>query len=163
MDMNIQTMADVKAAKTADLVSLYNKYTGKQIKKFENRETAEKRTWEMVKERQESLEDMKSKRLPQKVEAATELLEIAQPTEESKRAEYNSRIIEILVEKHPKKPGTVAYKKFEILMNFNGKTIGEYREEEGKHPELDKEHGWPSTELRWAISKKLVKVPARVK
>lgn len=42
------TPTEIKAAKTSDLVALYNKLTGKNIKKFESRKIAEARTQDAV-------------------------------------------------------------------------------------------------------------------
>jgi hypothetical protein len=136
------TPAQVKAAKTVELVTFYNQHVERPIKKFENRDTAEKRVLAL---------------LPIVKKEATK-----EEKEDGKRAEYNSRIIEVSCEKNPKRDGTRAHKKFQILMDFDGKTIGEFRDQEGKHKDLDEEVGWPSTELRWAIKLNLIKNPVRV-
>jgi len=44
----IQNFSDIQKTTTPELVELYNKITGNQIKKFSDRGTAEKRTWAVV-------------------------------------------------------------------------------------------------------------------
>lgn len=66
--------------------------------------------------------------------------------------------IKLNVEKNPKHPKSRAYEKFKILMRFNGKPVAEFKAEEGKHPKLDQEPRWPTTELRWARHQRLVSI-----
>jgi hypothetical protein len=137
--MSITTLAEVKAAKTIELVELYNKLSGKPaIKKFADRKTAEERTWKIIQE-------------------TTPIQVNKKPTTPGKRAEYEDRIIQILVETNPKREGTQAHKKFAVLLKMNNKTIRELKAQEGHHANLDTEAGWPSTELRWAVKLGLAK------
>lgn len=50
LDIKTATRADVKAADTSELLEAYNKIVGadKQIQKFRDRATAEKRTWDLI-------------------------------------------------------------------------------------------------------------------
>jgi len=57
------------------------------------------------------------------------------------------------VGENPKRARTRAFEKFEVLAGFNGRTVGDFRKEEGAHPDLDLEIGWPCIELRWCIKK----------
>lgn len=70
----------------------------------------------------------------------------------------DAKIIKVTVEKNPKRPGSQAYKKFRILMKMDGKPVEDYKAKEGRTPTLDKERGWPATELRWALKLNLVKL-----
>lgn len=141
--MVISTLADIKAAETSDLLATYNEITKKNIKKFASRAAAESQTWKAIQS------------LPPEEETKTKKQKSSQF---GKRASADSRIIELLVKENPKQETSRAYKKFGILMKFEGKTVGEFRAQEGKHPELDIEKGWPSTELRWGINLKLIKL-----
>ncbi len=135
--MNIQ-ISEIKTASTKALVETYNNITGKSIKKFRDRITAERQV-------AVALAGVEVK-IPKKTN----------PT--GKRASYESRTIEVLVKENPKKEGSRAYKKFAVLMKMHGKSIAELKAQEDKHPELDTEKGWPATELRWAIKLGLVKL-----
>jgi len=68
------------------------------------------------------------------------------------------RIIQILIDHNPKRPKSRAHKKFAILMKYNGKSVEEYLDQEGRHPSLDTEAGWPATEIRWALKLGLVSI-----
>lgn len=78
--------------------------------------------------------------------------------EQVEAAIKNSPLIKLMTEDNPKRPKTRAYKKFGILMKFNGKPIEEFKAQEGRHPSLDGERNWPTTELRWARNLKLLKL-----
>jgi hypothetical protein len=147
------TIADIKAAETIDLVATYNQIMGKEIKKFRDRATAEKQTWAAI-QRLAPAEDINSKKV---VKAAA-----TKPKKEvvGKRDNYENRIIEVLVKENPKRPGSRAHRKFEILMQCDGMTIREYKNKEGKFPTLDGEKGWPATEIRWSLALNLVKLKA---
>ncbi len=135
---------EIKKASTSQLVTLYNTLTGKTIKKFRDRKTAEEQTWKVLRETF-PVE-------PKKVK----------PKPESKRDSYESRIIRVLIESNPKRPGTRAFDKFDLLMKMNGRTIREYKGQEGQHPDLDnKEKGWASTEIRWALKQEWIKIVAQ--
>lgn len=150
--MTYITFKDIQELKTQKLVDIYNSYSDNPIKKFSDRETAERRTWKIIDDIQKSIK--KSDAEKSKVTSDTN-------KDESKRAEYNSRIIELLIKENPKRANSRAFEKFAIMMAMNGKTIGEFRAEEGNHPNLDIEAGWPSTEIRWAIKLNLIKAPVR--
>lgn len=140
------TRDDIKQADTKDLLEAYNeiivKAGGQPIKKFTNRTTAESRIWKLI----QSLPPEGAEK-----KAAT-------PKKESKRANYEHSVIQVQVKENPKRVNSRAHKKFELLMECDGKTITEYKTKEGKYPTLDMEKGWPSTELRWAINLGLVKI-----
>ena len=142
------TQEEIKKAETSELVAFYNKITGKDIKKFESRAAAESRIWKLV----QSLPPVEESEVIQK---SSKSKKQGEPT---KRESYENRIIELLVKENPKREGSRAHKKFGILMQFDGKTLGEYRAQEGKHPELDGESGWPSTEIRWGLMLGLIKI-----
>jgi hypothetical protein len=133
------TESEIKSATTTELVEYYNKITGKSIKKFSSRAAGETQVLKLVKE--SSTANKK-----------------AVVKDSGKRAEYESRVIQVLSSQNPKREGSIAHKKFAVLQKMNGKTIGELRSLEGNHPELDKEAGWPSTELRWALKLGLVTI-----
>lgn len=145
------TMADIKAAETADLLATYNEITGKNIKKFADRKAAESQTWKAI-GRLGPGEDIRqvSKTTTSKKEKKT--------TTPGKRDEYEHRLIHVLIKENPKRHQSRAHKKFQILMDHDGKTIKDFKDREGKYPTLDEEKGWPATELRWAIKFGLVKI-----
>lgn len=132
-------LKDIKAAETKDLVEVYNLLTGSQIKKFSDRETAERRAWKAIEE-------------------ANALVKQKPP---GKRHEIESRVIQVILKTNPKRPTSLSYKKFELLMEHDGKTVGDYKALEGKYPELDEEKGWPSTVIRWSMNKGDIKLIAQ--
>lgn len=144
------TQKDIKEATTVDLLALYNEIVQGSLKKFENREVAEKRTWLVV---QQLATDQKAakKESPKKAEAKKKA--------PSKRAEYESRTIKVLIAENPKRPETRAFEKFAILMKFDGKSVSDYKAQEGKNSKIDKdEKGWTSTEIRWALKQGWIKL-----
>lgn len=145
--MSIQTHADVKAAKTSELVSIYNTITKKNINRFKDRKTAEARTWAVLQENAPKLAVVEK--------APTAKVKTKAP---GKRDNYDNRIIQLLVKENPKRTGSRAHKKFEILMEHEGKTLAEYKAREGKFSSLDMEKGWPATEIRWSLSLGLIKL-----
>jgi hypothetical protein len=70
----------------------------------------------------------------------------------------DGKIIKIIVDKNPKRANSKAAEKFAALMKFDGKSVEDFRNSEGKTPALDGEKGWPLIELRWAIKKKFAKL-----
>jgi hypothetical protein len=150
------TKEEIKQAPTTDLVDTYNHITGKEIKKFESRSTAESRLWKLI----ETLppgEDVSKEAPVKKVATAAEP---AAKKAFKKREVFESRTIKILVSENPKRKDSRAHKKFEVLMSCDGKTIKELKEKEGRFPTLDGEAGWPATELRWSLKLNLVKLEA---
>ena len=150
MITSASSKTDIKAATTAELVEFYNSLAQSPVKKFADRATAEARIWKLI----QSLPPEEEKPNEVKVEPKAKPVSNA----DGKRASYENYVIHVLTETNPKREGSLAHKKFGVLMKMNGKTIGEYRDQEGKHPELDKEKGWPSTEIRWSINLGLIKV-----
>lgn len=75
----------------------------------------------------------------------------------SKRA-ATKNIIKILVQSNPKRPKTRGYKQFAILMRYNGKSVDDFKAEEGRHPTLDEQPGWPAAELRWCTVRDFIKI-----
>lgn len=138
-----KTEADIKAAQTAELVAIYNEHAENPVKKFRDRATAEARVLDLL----ESLGKLGKEEAPK-----------AQKKVGGKRDTYENRIINLLVAENPKRVGSRAHAKFAILMKFDGKPLIEYKNQEGKHPTLDNEKGWPATELRWALSLGLAKL-----
>lgn len=68
------------------------------------------------------------------------------------------KTIKLVVKENPKRPGSRARKKFDVLMKMNGKSLKELKAQEGRYPSLDSEEGWPATELRWALRLGLIKL-----
>lgn len=68
------------------------------------------------------------------------------------------QVIQVTAEKNPKRPGSKAHKKFSVLMKMNGKPVEDFKALQGKHPVLDKEPHWATTELRWALKLGLAKL-----
>lgn len=134
----------IKAATTAELIALYNKLTNKNIKKFSSRATGETQLTKLLKANEpKEPSETPSKKIVSNV---------------GKRQSYESRKIDVQLTENPKREGSRAHKKFDVLMKFSGKTIAEFKAEEGKHPSLDDEAGWPATELRWALKMSHVKL-----
>lgn len=143
------TEKDLEAVETSEILELYNKITGEGIKKFADRKTAIRRTLKVIGQLGpgENVNEAPKEKEPTKNEKAA-----------SKRASYESRIINLLVKENPKRKDSRAHKKFGILMEHDGKTIRDYKDKEGNYPTLDNEKGWPATELRWALRLSLVKI-----
>lgn len=149
------TKEDLKQASTLDLVDTYNQITGKEIKKFESRSTAESRLWKLIGSLAPGEDVSKEARL-----AVTIAKEQAAPAKKQpfkKRDASDSRTIKILISENPKRPNSRAHKKFQVLMDHDGKTVRDLKDREGKFPTLDGEAGWPATELRWAVKLGLAK------
>lgn len=158
----VKSFADIQNLSIRNLTDLYNKLTGSTLKKFENRAAAEKRTWAAVeptlpkasptvatKIRKEAPQPAI---LPQKEEKVTDIVK--------KRDLYYAMVIQMTVSTNHKRPNTRAFDKFALLLEFNGRTVGEYAAQEGQHENLDIEKGWPFAELRYARDRgytKLVK------
>lgn len=140
------SLDNIKEAPTRKLVELYNSLTGKSITKFADRKTAEKRLAELLKDVNPSQSTAKEK--PKAVNA------------NGKRYSAENRIIQVQekAKVNPKKTGSLAYKKYEVLLKFDGKSVKEFKEQQGKHVNLDAEAGWATTELRWAVNLGLVKL-----
>lgn len=148
------TIEEIKAAPTSELLELYNEISGEDIKKFSDRKTAERRTWNMV-QRLAPNEDIRETILKGK-----EPKDLAKAKKEKpgKRDDYENRVIKVLVKENPKRVGSRAHKKFGILMDMDGRTVAEYKKKEGTFPTLDMEKGWPATEIRWSLALGLVKL-----
>ncbi len=144
------TQKDIAEAETKDLVELYNEISGKNIKKFADRKSAERQTWKMIQRLAPGEDIRKEKETSKKVSSPSKT--------PGKRDNYENRTINILAKENPKRPESRAHKKFEILMAHDGKTVKEFKEREGKYPTLDMENGWPATELRWALKQGLAKL-----
>lgn len=153
------TQAEIKEAPTQELLALYNKITNKSIKKFADRKAAERQTWNAI---QQLAPDENIN-----IEPAKKVIAINNPKTQAsgpkkevvgKRDSYENRIIQILVDKNPKRVDSRAYKKFDILMKHDGKTMREYKDCEGRYSTLDMEKGWPATEIRWSVSLGLIKL-----
>lgn len=137
------TQAQLKECASQDLLDTYNKITGESVKKFADRATAERRTWKVIGQLAPG-EDINKP-----VKTSTTI---------GKRDSSEGRTIKILIAENKKRPGSRAHAKYAILLKMDGKTIKDFKKEEGKHPELDTEEGWPATELRWATKLSLVKI-----
>lgn len=61
----------------------------------------------------------------------------------------NDDLIKVNVTENQKRANTRAFEKMAILMKFNGKTVKQFLEQEGKNPDLDLEPGWARNEIRW--------------
>lgn len=152
-DYTTMTLADVKAASTKDLVNIFNEITGRKLIKFRDRKTAESQAWKAIQNKQGIATPA-----PAPLAAPAKSKTKAKTPSFHKREAYESRTIELLTDKNPKRVGSRAYEKFGILMKFNGKPVGQYRAQEGKHPKLDTEKGWPATEIRWSLNLGLIKL-----
>lgn len=135
------TQADIKSAATKDLLELYNFVTKQQLKRFADRKAAESRTWRAV-HMLAMKHDIENK-------------------ETNKRDISDNRIIQLQLKENPKRITSGAFKKFELLMKFDGKTVREYKNLEGKYPSLDVEKGWPSTVIRWSVNNGDIKLFAK--
>lgn len=142
---NIHTREEIKQVETKELVDLYNKISGKSIKKFSSRAAGENQTWKLIQAKQVPVEEVRK--------PATE-----KKSAPKKRETYECKIIKILKEENEKRPSSRAFDKFAILLKMDGKTIRDFKAQEGKHVKLDIEEGWPATELRWALKLGLAKL-----
>lgn len=140
------TPQEIKAAKTSDLVALYNKLTGKSIKKFQDRATAEKRVGEAV---QETLAKAESTPAAKAMEAASAHSEFKRPSGQPVRKGLpgpNSKMagkrIYKKVEANPRREGTNGWTSFNAIRS--GMTYEEYRLAGGRSNDLawDIAHGY---------------------
>ncbi len=144
------TKQEIKKATTFELINLYNELTGKSIKGFHTRTKGEEQVWKAVQQHGKTWYDAK-------VKDQKEFKKEFNSKKDGKRNAMDSKIIQILVKENPKRVGSRAFAKFAILMKYDGKTIGEFKKEEGRHSSLDMEKGWTSTELRWARDREAAK------
>lgn len=151
----IVAKSELKSASTEELLEFYNRESVHPIKKFESRAVAESRVWKLIQSLPPEEEIKKKTVKKEKVQSS-----VKTESKEGKRGEYEKRKIALLIDKNPKREGSRAYKKFGILMKYDGQTVGEYRSEEGKHEDLDFEKGWTSTEIRWALKQGWIKISA---
>ncbi len=155
------TQDEIKKADTKDLLDTYNAITEENLSRFSDRAAAERRTWKVIQQLAPG-ENIQVETTKGKESMAKKVTPIKKAKEKvatvKKRDAYETRVIKVLAKENPKRPGSKAYKKFEILMNHDGKTIRDFKEREGKYPTLDDEPGWAATELRWAQKLELVKV-----
>jgi hypothetical protein len=70
----------------------------------------------------------------------------------------NAKVIKVLIEENPKRPKSRAFVKFGLLMKYHGKKVLDYKQEEGKHPKLDREKGWTTREINWALKQGWIKL-----
>lgn len=149
------TREDIKQADTKDLLELYNTMTGKSVKKFSSRTAGESQVWKLVGQLAPG-EDIRETIMKEK--SPEKSSEKKATKKNGKRDDYEHRVIKVLIKENPKRPGSRAHKKFDLLMKMDGKTIKDFKNEEGRFPTLDMEPGWPATELRWAMKLELVKL-----
>ena len=75
------------------------------------------------------------------------------------RTKYaGTSIIRVLVDENPKRPGTLAYDQFRVLMACDGKPVQTFLAQEGKSGKLDKRAGWPRIELAYCVRAELVEL-----
>ncbi len=148
------TLKDIEEAETKELVELYNKIAKANIKKFADRKTAESRTWKVIQQLAPDEDIEKTVKKEEKAEAKKETTK----KKDGKRDNYEHRTIKLLTKENPKNKNSRAHAKFEVLLKMEGHTIKDFKAEEGRHPTLDNEGGWPATELRWAVKLNLVKI-----
>ncbi len=149
------TLAELKSATMSDLLDTYNKITGEGIKRFSDHAAAVRRTWKVIGQLGPG-ENINA--AAKKAKAAVKKAVKKVIDKGGKREDYENRIIRVLVKENKKRPGSRAHDKFAILMKNDGKTIKDFKKEEGRHAKLDVEPGWPATELRWALKLELVKI-----
>lgn len=149
--MTITTLGDVHDASTADLVRHYNKITGKSIKGFHDRKKAIEQTWNAIQKQNASA-------IPASPVKRAKSTKKEGSSMSSKREASFARVIRLQVKENPKRKDTKGYEKFAALMKCDGETVQKYRDQEGKHPNLDDEKSWPMGELRWCIKQGFIKL-----
>lgn len=126
---SIQKQSDLQDVPTAALVNEFNELSGKSIKKFENREKAVDRVWELISEIAKAPKDQPNKR------------EVGVSVKINKDAEI--RIIETT---NPKRPNSSAYARYEKYRN--GMKVEDY---------LTK-HGGQLADIRWDTGKGFIEL-----
>lgn len=133
-----------------ELLELYNAIAEglkkSVLKSFKDKTTAMRRCWEI-------LGVYSAQPSPAKTQQS------ADTKVKGKRNAVLNGTIKIITTENPKRRNTRAYEKFAVLMSMDGKTVKDFKAEEGKHENIDQyEVGWPRTELRWAVNAGMVKV-----
>lgn len=142
---------------TAELVKVYNKMTGKELKKFSTKgeaierctKEAEKLT-ESAAPKEAAKTESKASKPHIKARPAVHKTEKEKPTKAKSKGGHtfsNELRIKLLVEDNPKRKGSSAYKMFELYRK--GVTVGQYKEKGGK-----------LNNLYWDVDHKFVAVAA---
>lgn len=148
--MNYFTMEQIKSAKTSELVAYYNQLTGKSIKKFQDRATAEKRcaeeTRNTIKQVLPPIEVLKSGNHVSAKDVtaftAAKPRKVGLPGPNSKMA--GKRLFK-KVTANPRRPGTAGHTSFSVIRD--GMSYEEYRLKGGR-----------SNDLAWDIKHDYVEV-----
>lgn len=189
-----QQPADFDKIPTIVIVEIYNTATGKSIKGFHTRTKgieqtlaalAAKRPADFVTREQKvtagvaalkrdaaaGKDGMHTVR-PQSDGCAAMAMEEAdrraaapkKPRGQGRTKHQSAAVIRVQAPANPKRPGTLAYDQFRVLMACDGKPVQAFLDQEGQNPTLDKRSGWPRVELAYCVRARLVKleVPATV-
>jgi hypothetical protein len=125
----IRKPADLKPVSTAALVDTYNELTGKTIKKFSDRKTAERRVAELIAE----------------VDSAPEVVPLKSENTGRKSVLNKSAVIRLTTAENPKRWGTQAYANFE-------------KYEDGITIEDLQMKGVSLADIRWNIAKEFIRL-----
>lgn len=142
------------------LTQMYNKLAESPVKGFRDKPTAVDRVWALGKEVAAPKAAVKPVRERQ-VKASGEKKERQQGARGSAAFPNDAKII-ILTDTNPRREGSKTHFKFDLLMKYSKKTVGEFRSLEGKTKEADDGSKWALEELRYAVNNGYAKLePAR--
>lgn len=130
------TPQEIKAAKTSDLVALYNSLTGKSIKKFESRAIAEERCIGLLANKPAT---------KKQDEAVATLRPAGKPVKKGlpgPNSKLTGKKLYKLVEVNPRREGTLGHASFSIIVS--GMSYEDYRLKGGRSNDLawDIAHGF---------------------
>lgn len=143
--INIQSLTELRAAKTADLVAFYNHHADKPVKKFATRATAEKRVAALCKEMTGPLPEVfepKKKAASKKTTAKKTSAKKDDTGSVGKRSQYAGKKIHAKVKVNPRRTGTHGFRSMAIILENDGLTYEQYIEKGGRNNDLrwDIEH-----------------------
>lgn len=131
------TLADIKAAETSELLTVFNKITKQSVKKFSDRKTAEHRTWNAIQQLPPG-EDInkpvkKDTKVASKIEKGSKTPKVKKPSGEKTAARKRTMRFCFApgAEKTFKAPraSSLRFKLFELLQRKNGILFSEIHKE----------------------------------
>jgi len=142
--LKISKKKDLQKASASELLAAFNKITtGKQLKKFKDRETAETKFWDALKELAPTTNlDGKKKKKPAKTKAKKPAATKKAKAKKSKKAKAkkstprkaDTRKITKLVKKNPYREDSLRAQRFSWIRN--GMTVDQYVEIGGKRKDI---------------------------
>lgn len=155
-----KTLGDLNITGLDELYNKIAKELGeKELGKAKNKETAVKRTWAILNRWVEKPDDgqMEGGSKPDK---ATKKEKKDKPPRKPRQSKVDrTKTIKVVPGiEWPTRRNERAKERVELLKSFDGKTVEEFYQEEGKHPLQDTHKYWPKWEVLWALDRELIQL-----